>query len=63
MWQPPADFPEPGSEAWYRLRDEKQREQERLHALDPQHVPFYLPADDPDFPDESYTAGGPEEDF
>jgi hypothetical protein len=41
-------------------RDERlaaaQREQERLHAEDPLHVPKFLPVDHPEFGDESYTA-------
>jgi len=41
---------------------ERQAEQERLHAADPYHVPKYLPPDDPEFPDESYTAGWGDED-
>ena len=36
-------------------------EQERLHAADPYRVPKYIPVDDPEFPDESYTAGWAQE--
>jgi hypothetical protein len=35
----------------------------RRHQADPLHVPMYLPADDPEFPSEAYTAGGPDEDY
>jgi hypothetical protein len=46
---------------WRKDRDdrlaERQAEQERRHEADPFNVPKYLPADDDEFPDESYTAG------
>lgn len=35
-------------------------EQEKRHAADPSQ-PRYLPADEPGFETEAYTAGGPEE--
>jgi len=41
---------------------ERQAEQERLHDADPYRVPKYLPVDDEEFPDESYTAGWDQED-
>jgi hypothetical protein len=52
--------------AWYADRQrrlaERQAEQERLHAADPHNVPKYVPVDDDEFPDESYTAGWTEDD-
>lgn len=46
---------------WREGRDrrmaERAAEQERLHDADPYRVPKYLPVDDPEFPDESFTAG------
>lgn len=36
---------------------ERMAEQERLHEADPYRVPKYIPVDDPEFPDETYTAG------
>ena len=47
--------------ATLRALDEAQAAQERLHLADPQHVPFYLPADAPGFETQAWTAGGPEE--
>ena len=44
-----------------RALDEAQAAQERRHAGDPYHEPFYLPADAEGFEDESYTAGWQEE--
>jgi hypothetical protein len=35
---------------------ERAAEQARLHALDPYRVPLFLPVDDEEFPDETYTA-------
>ena len=50
---------------WRENRDrriaEHQAEQERLHEADLCNVPKYLPVDDDEFPDESYTAGWREE--
>ena len=50
---------------WRQDRDrrlaERQVEQERMHAADPYNVPLYLPVDDPEFPDETYTAGWTQE--
>jgi hypothetical protein len=50
---------------WYEGRQrrmaERQAEQERLHAADPHHVPLYLPVDDEEVPDESFTAGWAQE--
>ena len=50
---------------WREDRDRRmaarQAEQERLHELDPHNVPKYIPVDDPEFPDESYTAGWEQE--
>ena len=58
-----AEFHE--QQEWYEDRQrrlaERQREQGRLHAADPYRVPLYLPADDEEFPDESYTAGWQQE--
>jgi hypothetical protein len=48
-------------EEYQRRLAARQAEQERLHALDPQHVPLYIPADDPEFATEAYTAGWEEE--
>lgn len=58
-------------EYWARIRQEReeyerrlavaQAEQERRHAADPLHEPFYLPADYPGLETEAWTAGGPEE--
>jgi hypothetical protein len=45
------------SEERKRRMEARQAEQERLHALHPYRVPKYLPVDDDEFPDESYTAG------
>ena len=46
---------------WREDRDrrlaERQAEQERLHELDPFGTPKYLPTNDEEFPDESFTAG------
>ncbi len=53
-----------------RQREQQQRaarlaeraEQQRLaHEADPYNVPLYLPTDDPEFPDETYTAGWEQE--
>lgn len=50
---------------WREDRDrrlaERQAEQARLHELDPFGTPLYLPVDDPEFPDETYTAGWQQE--
>jgi hypothetical protein len=32
-------------------------EQLAAHMADPQNVPMYVPVDDPDWPDETFTAG------
>lgn len=40
---------------------ERQAKQERLHAADPHRVPKYIPVDDEEFPDESFTAGWSQE--
>jgi hypothetical protein len=48
-------------EEWMRRLAERQAEQERLHAADPYRVPKYLPPDDEEFPDESFTAGWEQE--
>jgi hypothetical protein len=51
--------------AWYEERQRRmamrQAEQERLHQADPYRVPKYLPVDDDEFPDESFTAGWAQE--
>jgi hypothetical protein len=49
------------TEARRRRMAERMAEQERLHELDPYNVPMYLPVDDPEFPDENYTAGWTQE--
>ena len=50
---------------WRLNRDrrfaERAAEQERLHEADPYRVPKYIPVDDPEVPDESYTAGWQQE--
>jgi hypothetical protein len=46
---------------WRADRDrrmaERAEEQRRLHELDPDNVPLYIPVDDPEFGTEAYTAG------
>ena len=54
---------DPDSAEYARRFGERAREQERRHAADPIHEPKYLPADDDEFPAESFVAGGPEEPF
>jgi hypothetical protein len=58
----PADLHPDSADYQARFR-ERAQEQERLHALDPYHIPRYLPASDHEFPTEAYLAAGPEEDF
>jgi hypothetical protein len=53
--------PEPGTPEYEQAFAERAAEQERRHDADPQHEPLYLPADEPGFETEAYTAGGPEE--
>jgi hypothetical protein len=48
-------------EEYQRRLAARQAEQERLHALDPQHVPLYIPVDDPEFGTEALTAGWQDE--
>jgi hypothetical protein len=36
-------------------------EQRRLHEAHPYNVPLYVPVDDEEFPDESFTAGWEQE--
>ena len=56
----PTDL-DPDSAEYARRFEERAREQERRHLADPHHVPLYLPADDEEFPDESFTAGWQQE--
>jgi hypothetical protein len=41
--------------------EDRAREQERRHEVAPYAEPKYLPADEPGFETEAWTAGGPEE--
>jgi hypothetical protein len=54
---------DPDSIEYQRRFRERAEEQARKHAADPLHEPLYLPADDDEFPDASWTAGGPEEPY
>ena len=50
---------------WHADRDrrmaERAEEQRLLHEADPERHPLAIPVDDPEFPDESFTAGWQQE--
>jgi hypothetical protein len=53
--------PEPGTPEYERAFEQRAEEQRRKHEADPEHEPEFLPADEPGFETEAWTAGGPEE--